>query len=70
MNILKKIVLIFTFIMVCLVLYNGIYANGIDLITFEADYMGNVKLKEFKHIKSYYLPDNLKHLEKKRVPGI
>lgn len=43
---------------------------GIDEITFEADYMGNIELKEFSHIKSYYLPDNLKHLEKKKVPGI
>lgn len=43
---------------------------GIDKIIFEADYMGNIKLKEFNHIKSYYLPDNLKHLEKKKVPGI
>lgn len=143
---MKKIVLVFTFIMICLVLYNGFYTKdsicvsqvnensvcnqaivnsyldrirlasdefysdyyikspsvmyytvnvkeivseksnsiitfmsfpylgphdtiGTDEITFEADYMGNVKLKEFKHIKSYYLPDNLKHLEKKKVPG-
>ncbi len=42
---------------------------GIDEITFSADYLGNVKLESFQHIISYYLPDNLKDLEKKRVPG-
>lgn len=42
---------------------------GIDEITFVADYMGNVELQNFKHIVSYYLPDYLKHLEKKIVPG-
>ncbi len=42
---------------------------GIDEITFIADYMGNVKLQSFNHIVSYHLPDNLRHLEKKRIPG-
>lgn len=42
---------------------------GIDEITFEADYMGNVKLQSFNHIVSYHLPDNLRHLEKKIIPG-
>lgn len=42
---------------------------GIDEITFVADYMGNVELQSFNHIVSYHLPDNLKHLEKKVVPG-
>lgn len=42
---------------------------GIDEITFKADHMGNIKFEEFKHIKSYHLPDNLKSLEKKVVPG-
>ena len=42
---------------------------GIDEITFSADYLGNVKLENFNHIISYSLPDNLKNLEKKRVPG-
>ena len=42
---------------------------GIDEITFIADYMGNVKLQSFNHIVSYHLPDNLKHLEKKAIPG-
>ena len=42
---------------------------GIDEITFTADYLGNVKLENFNHIISYSLPDNLKNLEKKRVPG-
>lgn len=42
---------------------------GIDEITFVADYMGNVKLQSFNHIVSYHLPDNLRHLEKKRIPG-
>ena len=42
---------------------------GIDEITFVADYMGNVRLQSFNHIVSYHLPDNLKHLEKKVIPG-
>ncbi|WP_250227341.1 DUF3888 domain-containing protein [Anaeropeptidivorans aminofermentans] len=42
---------------------------GIDEITFSADYLGNVKPEKFNHIISYKLPDNLKELEKKRVPG-
>ena len=42
---------------------------GIDEITFLADYRGNVKLENFNHIISYHLPDNLKDLEIKRVPG-
>ncbi len=42
---------------------------GIDEITFSADYLGNVQLNSFKHIISYHLPDNLKNLEKKKVPG-
>lgn len=42
---------------------------GIDEVTFSANYLGNVKLEEFNHIMSYHLPDNLKDLEKKIVPG-
>lgn len=42
---------------------------GIDEITFSADYTGKIKLKEFQHIKSYSLPDNLKSLMKKPIPG-
>jgi len=42
---------------------------GIDEITFSADYLGNVTLEKFNHIISHHLPDNLKGLEKKRVPG-
>ncbi len=42
---------------------------GIDKITFVADYMGNIEVKEFSHIVSYHLPDNLKKLEKKPIPG-
>lgn len=42
---------------------------GIDEITFSADYLGHVKLENFNHLISYHLPDNLKDLEKKRVPG-
>ncbi|HWT73533.1 MAG TPA: hypothetical protein VN258_02270 [Mobilitalea sp.] len=42
---------------------------GIDEITFSADYLGNVKLEKFNHLISYHLPDNLKDLEKKKVPG-
>lgn len=42
---------------------------GIDEITFSADYLGNVKLENLNHIISYHLPDNLKDLEKKVVPG-
>lgn len=41
---------------------------GIDEITFSADYLGNVKLEDFNHLKSYHLPDNLKNLEKKQFP--
>jgi len=42
---------------------------GTDEISFLVDYLGNIKLKEFKHIKSYSLPDNLKGLVKKPIPG-
>ncbi|HML37152.1 MAG TPA: DUF3888 domain-containing protein, partial [Bacillota bacterium] len=42
---------------------------GRDEITFSADYTGAIELKEFKHIKSYTLPDNLKSLVKKKIPG-
>ncbi len=42
---------------------------GNDEITFSADYLGNVKLESFNHLKSYHLPDNLKDLEKKQFPG-
>lgn len=41
---------------------------GVDEITFLADYLGNVKLEKFLHLKSYHLPDNLKDLEKKQFP--
>lgn len=42
---------------------------GIDEITFSADYAGNIELKEFKHIKSYSLPEHLKSLMRKPIPG-
>lgn len=42
---------------------------GIDEISFSADYTGKVELKEFKHIKSYTLPDHLKIYVKKPIPG-
>ena len=42
---------------------------GMDEISFSADYTGKVELKEFKHIKSYSLPDHLKSLMKKPIPG-
>jgi hypothetical protein len=42
---------------------------GIDEITFSADWQGNVKLDKFNHLISFYLPDNLKDLEKRRLPG-
>lgn len=42
---------------------------GIDEITFSADVHGCVRLEKFNHIISYHLPDNLKDLEKMRVPG-
>lgn len=42
---------------------------GIDEITFSADYTGNIELKEFKHIKSYSLPDHMKSLVIKPIPG-
>lgn len=42
---------------------------GIDEITFVADYMRNIEVKEFNHIVSYHLPDNLKKPEKKPIPG-
>lgn len=41
---------------------------GIDEITFTADYLGNVNLEKFHHLKSYHLPDNLKSLERKQFP--
>lgn len=42
---------------------------GTDEISFSADYLGNIKLKEFKHIVSYSLPNNLKSLLKKPIPS-
>lgn len=42
---------------------------GTDEISFSADYIGNIELKEFKHIKSYSLPDRLKIYIKKPIPG-
>ena len=45
------------------------YPVGTDKISFSADYSGNIELEEFKHIKSYSLPDNLKSLIKKPIPG-
>ncbi|MFT4145155.1 MAG: DUF3888 domain-containing protein [Mobilitalea sp.] len=42
---------------------------GIDEITFSADWHGSVKLDKFNHLISYHLPDNLKDLEKMKVPG-
>ncbi len=42
---------------------------GIDEITFTADWHGSVKLDKFNHLISYHLPDNLKDLEKIKVPG-
>lgn len=41
---------------------NAHWTVGIDEITFSADYVGNIKLKKFKHIISYYLPEHLKNL--------
>lgn len=43
---------------------------GIDEITISADYTGSIALKEFKHIKSYRMPDHLKGLMIKEIPGI
>lgn len=43
---------------------------GIDEITFSADYTGNIEMKEFKHIKSFSLPDRLKIYVKKPIPGV
>lgn len=45
------------------------YTVGVDEISFEADYTGNIKLREFNHIISYSLPDHLKNLIKKPLPG-
>lgn len=43
---------------------------GIDEITFSADYVGNIELKEFKHIISYSLPERLKNIYmRKPIPG-
>ncbi|QIB68528.1 DUF3888 domain-containing protein [Aminipila butyrica] len=42
---------------------------GLDEISFTADYTGKVELKEFKHIKSYPLPEHLKSLMKQPIPG-
>lgn len=42
---------------------------GTDQISFSADYTGTIELKEFKHLKSYALPDNLKSIVKKPFPS-
>ncbi|WP_312648869.1 DUF3888 domain-containing protein [Aminipila sp.] len=42
---------------------------GKDEITFSANYTGNVEVKEFEHFLSYHLPEHLKDLEKKPLPG-
>ncbi|WMJ22803.1 DUF3888 domain-containing protein [Paludicola sp. MB14-C6] len=42
---------------------------GIDEISFYAYETGEVKLKEFKHIVSYSVPQNLKDIVKKPIPG-
>lgn len=42
---------------------------GADEITFSADYTGTIELKEFKHLKSFALPDNLKSIVIKPLPG-
>lgn len=42
---------------------------GIDEITFSTDYVGNIELKEFKNIKNYSLPEHLKSLIIKPIPG-
>lgn len=42
---------------------------GMDEITFTADYLGNVNLDRFHHLKSYHLPDNLKSIERKQFPA-
>jgi len=42
---------------------------GKDEITFSANFTAEVKLSEFNHIISYTLPDHLKSLASKRIPG-
>lgn len=42
---------------------------GRDEITFLASYTGDVDVEKFEHILSYHLPENLKDLEKKALPG-
>lgn len=42
---------------------------GTDEISFSADYTGKIELTEYKHLTSYALPDNLKSLIKKPIPG-
>ncbi|WP_099469990.1 DUF3888 domain-containing protein [Konateibacter massiliensis] len=42
---------------------------GRDEITFSASYTGDVEIEKFEHILSYHLPENLKDLERKTVPG-
>lgn len=42
---------------------------GKDEITFSASYTGDVAIENFEHILSYHLPEHLKDLEKKTLPG-
>ena len=58
---------IITFI--CMPFVDARWTVGIDEIAFSADYVGNIELKEFKHIKSYSLPEHLKSLMRKPIPG-
>ena len=43
-------------------------AVGEDEITFSVKYTGEIEAQDFKHLKSYPLPDNLKDIEKGPLP--
>lgn len=43
---------------------------GEDEITFSVKYTGEIEMQDFKHLKSYPLPDNLKDIEKGPLPPV
>ena len=45
-------------------------AIGEDVVTFCVNPSGGIMDMAFKHLKSYSLPDNLRHLERGRLPPV
>lgn len=43
---------------------------GEDEVTFRVDHSGRITAEEFRHLKSYSLPDQLSHIEKGELPPL